>query len=80
MNLGLVVALPAGLAMLHPLLALGRPSGEAQPCLSWVTVPCLVAQLCLTLWWSDISVGKESACNAGDPGSIPESEDPLEKG
>ena len=30
MNLGLVVALPAGLAMLHPLLALGRPSGEAQ--------------------------------------------------
>ena len=49
MNLGLVVALPAGLAMLHPLLALGRPSGEAQPCLPWVTVPCLVAQLCLTL-------------------------------
>ena len=31
-------------------------------------------------WWSDISVGKESACNAGDTGSIPESEDPLEKG
>ena len=25
------------------------------------------------------SVGKESACNAGDPGSIPGSEDPLEK-
>ena len=23
---------------------------------------------------------KESACNAGDPGSIPDSEDPLEKG
>ena len=26
------------------------------------------------------SDGKESACNAGDPGSIPGSEDPLEKG
>ena len=28
----------------------------------------------------DSSVGKESACNAGDPGSIPGREDPLEKG
>ena len=28
----------------------------------------------------DSSVGKESACNAGDPGSIPGSEDPLKKG
>ena len=26
------------------------------------------------------SDGKESACNAGDPGSIPGWEDPLEKG
>ena len=26
------------------------------------------------------SDGKESACNEGDPGSIPGSEDPLEKG
>ena len=26
------------------------------------------------------SDGKESACNAGDPGSIPGREDPLEKG
>ena len=26
------------------------------------------------------SAGKESACNAGDPGSIPGLEDPLEKG
>ena len=26
------------------------------------------------------SVGKESTCNAGDPGSIPGSEDPPEKG
>ena len=46
---GLGVALPAGLAMLLCLLALGRPFGEAQHCLPWVTVPCLVAQLCLTL-------------------------------
>ena len=28
----------------------------------------------------DSSVGKESACNAGDPGSVPGLEDPLEKG
>ena len=28
----------------------------------------------------DISVGKESACHAGDPGSIPGQEDQLEKG
>ena len=28
----------------------------------------------------DSSVGKESACNAGDPSSIPGWEDPLEKG
>ena len=26
------------------------------------------------------SAGKESACNAGDPGLIPGSEDPLEEG
>ena len=25
------------------------------------------------------SAGKESACSAGDPGSIPRREDPLEK-
>ena len=28
----------------------------------------------------DSLVGKESACNEGDPGSIPGSEDLLEKG
>ena len=28
----------------------------------------------------DSSVGKESACNAGDPGSFLGREDPLEKG
>ena len=33
------------------------------------------------LWdFPDSSVGKESACNAGDPGLIPGWEDPLEKG
>ena len=33
-----------------------------------------------TLWWfPGGSDGKESACNAGDPGSIPGQEDPLEK-
>ena len=26
------------------------------------------------------SVGKGSACNAGDPGAIPDREDPLDKG
>ena len=38
-------------------------------------------------WFSDLSMGfpggsdgKESACKAGDPGSIPEGENPLEKG
>ena len=29
--------------------------------------------------FSGSSAGKESACNAGDPGSIPDQEDPLEK-
>ena len=29
--------------------------------------------------FSESSVGKESACNAGDPGLIPGQEDPLEK-
>ena len=27
--------------------------------------------LCIFFWLSDNSVGKESACNAGDPSSIP---------
>ena len=33
-------------------------------------------------WWGfpGDSDGKESACNVGDPGSIPGWEDPLEKG
>ena len=34
----------------------------------------------LYLGFPDQSVGKESACKAGDLGSIPGSEDPLEKG
>ena len=32
------------------------------------------------LGFTDSSVGKESACNAGDPGSIPESGRSLEEG
>ena len=32
------------------------------------------------LGFSDSSAGKESACNAGDLGSIPGLEDPLERG
>ena len=35
------------------------------------------------LWWpltTGSSDDKESSCNAGDPGSIPVSEDPLKKG
>ena len=33
----------------------------------------------LVVGFPDSSVGKESTCNAGDPGSIP-GQDPLEKG
>ena len=37
--------------------------------------------LCMVFGFPDSSVGKESACNAGDPGgSIPGQEDVLEKG
>ena len=32
------------------------------------------------LGFPDSSIGKESACSAEDPGSIPRLEDPLEKG
>ena len=35
---------------------------------------------CYALGFPGGSDGKESACHAGDPGSIPGSEDPLEKG
>ena len=34
----------------------------------------------ILLGFPDSSVGKESACSAGDPGLIPGSEDPLKKG
>ena len=33
-----------------------------------------------SLGFPDSSVGKESICNAGGPGSIPGREDPMEKG
>ena len=39
----------------------------------------LVCQFGSGLGFPDSSVGKESACSAGDPGSIPGWEDPLEK-
>ena len=35
---------------------------------------------CVILGFPDSSVGKESACNAGDPGSIPRSGRSLEEG
>ena len=45
---------------------------------------CIKAVNCtlgyLTRGFPGGSDGKESACNAGDPGSIPGQEDPLEKG
>ena len=34
----------------------------------------------IALGFPDSSVDKESACNSGDPCSIPGQEDPLEKG
>ena len=34
----------------------------------------------LPIFFPDSSVGKEYACNAGDPSSITGQEDPLEKG
>ena len=36
--------------------------------------------LIISLSIPDSSVGKESACNVGDPDLIPDQEDPLEKG
>ena len=40
----------------------------------------MVKNLSCNAHFPDSSVGKESACNAGDPGLIPDREDPLEKG
>ena len=34
----------------------------------------------MNMTFPDSSAGKESACNAGDPGSISGLKDPLEKG
>ena len=36
--------------------------------------------MCIQIGFPYSSTGKESACNVGDPGSIPGQEDPLEKG
>ena len=43
------------------------------------TVWMYLVSLTCTLAFPHSSVGKESACNAGDPSWIPGSEDPLEK-
>ena len=41
----------------------------------------MTEQLNISFWgFPDGSDGKESACKAGDPGLIPEWEDPLEEG
>ena len=37
-------------------------------------------QICGAVIFPGVADGKESACNAGDPGSIPGREDPPEKG
>ena len=43
--------------------------------------PGIMRQRSIASWgFPDSSVGKESACIAGDPGSIPGQEDPLKKG
>ena len=42
--------------------------------------PALTMLLLIPLGFPGGSDGKESACSAGDPGSIPGLEDPLEKG
>ena len=48
-------------------------------CLLWIWPPCLPLKetLMFTLGFPGSSDGKESACSAGDPGSIPGWEDPL---
>ena len=55
------------------------------------SLPALLVGACVVFWWllvlllthydfPDSSVGKESACNAGDPGSIPGSERSVGEG
>ena len=40
----------------------------------------LISYICIDMGFPGSSAGKESACNAGNPGSILGWEDPLEKG
>ena len=40
----------------------------------------ILAKIPSNMGFPGVSDGKQSASNAGDPGLIPESEDPLEKG
>ena len=59
--------------------------GDPFPCYGWEPIPSHFQTQCC-LWYAPHrgfpggSDGKESACNVGDLGSIPGSEDPLEKG
>ena len=48
------------------------------PCTALPTVWFFIMCICIGLSWLS-SVSKESACSAGDPGSIPSWENPLEK-
>ena len=55
-----------------------EPDGESHPRTLQTTAFDTV--LTFTLGFPDSSVGKESACKAGDSGSIPDWEVPREKG
>ena len=43
-------------------------------------VTSMLTDYLMNMTFPDSSAGKESACNAGDPGSISGLKDPLEKG
>ena len=56
------------------------PMGMLQSHLPYSTAQKLRASTPTTMGFPDSSVGKESACNAGDPGQFLGWEDLLEKG
>ena len=49
-------------------------------CVSVCVYECVCACVCVCVGFPGSSVGKESACNAGDPVLSLGQEDPLEKG
>ena len=63
----------------HPIMAAHQLLLLISHCLLWIWSPCLPLKetLMFTLAFPGSSDGKESACTAGDPGSIPGWEDPL---